>query len=155
VILFAPNPTTGTATGSSSTGIDADAAEAQVKTVVLMCMSFCVYFCLYSFVGVVVPNSIKIVSWTLTVFVLFCCLSHEVLPRIFLHVFSQTSSNLGYYTGLFLTSLLSCVLTMVAMHYYLKSTATPNNHVGAGSAVSKLFFNSRRADYAPIPDANL
>uniref|UniRef100_A0A7S3H5K0 Dipeptidase n=1 Tax=Spumella elongata TaxID=89044 RepID=A0A7S3H5K0_9STRA len=91
VILFAPNPTA----GSANTGVDADAAEA------------------------------------------------------------QTSSNLGYYAGLFLTSLLSCVLTMVAMHYYLKSTATPNNNIGAGSAVSKLFFNSRRADYAPIPDANL
>lgn len=68
---------------------------------------------------------------------------------------SQTSSNLAYYAGLLLTSLLSCALTMLGMHYYLASTATPNNNIGASSAVSKLFFNSRRADYAPIPDANL
>lgn len=83
------------------------------------------------------------------------CLVSTFFNNICFDNLFQTSSNLGYYAGLFLTSLLSCVLTMVAMHYYLKSTATPNNNIGAGSAVSKLFFNSRRADYAPIPDANL
>eukprot|EP00386_Alphamonas_edax_P015730 GDKI01048060.1.p1 GENE.GDKI01048060.1~~GDKI01048060.1.p1 ORF type:complete len:113 (-),score=15.53 GDKI01048060.1:259-597(-) len=62
----------------------------------------------------------------------------------------QTSSSLRYYAGILLTSAVSCLVTLSLMHYYMSLTSG-NGLMGA--AKGGLF--SRRADYAPIPDASL